>query len=61
MEHNIGRFWNIHGYTRYFIPKCWLREENEIVIFDEEPRDLDAARGVKLVWDRYAVAATSKL
>jgi hypothetical protein len=58
---NAGRFWTINGYTRYFLPKCWLREENEIVLFEEEARDLSAAQGVRLVWDRYAVAATSQL
>ncbi len=61
MQHNLGRFWNVNGYTRYFVPKCWMREENHIVLFEEEARDLNAARQVRLVWDRYAVVATSAL
>ena len=61
LEHNLGRYWNINGYTRYFVPKCWLREQNEIVLFEEEAIGLEAAREVRLVWDRYAVAAISTL
>ena len=61
LEHNLGRYWNVNGYTKYFVPKCWLQEENEIVLFEEEPRTLDDARGVKLEWDRYAVAAATEI
>jgi hypothetical protein len=56
---NIGRYWNKNGYTRYFVPKCWLREENEVVFFEEEAHALSDARGVQLVWDKYAVATST--
>jgi hypothetical protein len=61
LQHNIGRFWTVNGYTKYFVPKCWLREQNEIVLLEEDARSLEDAQQVKLVWDRYAVAATSVL
>ncbi len=59
--HNIGRYWNINGHTKYFFPKAWLREENEVLIFEEEARTLQDAQGVQLVWDKYAVTAVSEL
>ena len=34
--HNVGRFWNIGPQEFYYLPSCWLREENELMIFEEE-------------------------
>ncbi|MBI5722964.1 MAG: beta-galactosidase [Planctomycetes bacterium] len=33
--HNLGRFWNVGPQQLYYLPECWLKEENELLIFDE--------------------------
>jgi len=33
---NIGRFWNIGPQQRYYLPECWLEEENELLVFEEQ-------------------------
>ena len=33
--HNIGRFWNIGPQEHYYLPSCWLAEENELMVFEE--------------------------
>lgn len=33
--HNIGRFWNIGPQEYYYLPECWLKEQNELLIFEE--------------------------
>jgi hypothetical protein len=34
--HNIGRFWQVGGVnTRYYLPREWMNEENQLVIFEE--------------------------
>ncbi len=51
---NLGRYWVQNGHTRYFVPKCWLREHNELVLFEET----DATpEGACLAWDALAIGA----
>ena len=55
---NLGRYWAINGHTRYYIPKCWLREHNELVLFEETdatPEDM------RLAWDDLAIGAVVSL
>ncbi len=33
--HNLGRFWTIGPQQDYYLPSCWLAEENELLIFEE--------------------------
>ncbi len=33
--HNIGRFWNVGPQNYYYLPECWLKEQNELLIFEE--------------------------
>ena len=55
---NLGRYWAINGHTRYYIPKCWLREHNELVLFEETGATPD---GVRLAWDDLAAGAVVPL
>ncbi len=48
---NLGRYWTINGHTSYYVPKCWLAEENVITLFEEEDCAPDA---VRLIWDEMA-------
>ena len=32
---NLGRFWSIGPQACYYLPECWLRPSNELLIFDE--------------------------
>jgi hypothetical protein len=34
--HNLGRFWNIGPQQRYYLPSCWLKEQNELIVFEEQ-------------------------
>jgi len=34
-RHNVGRFWNIGPQQDYYLPDCWLAEDNELLIFEE--------------------------
>ncbi len=51
---NLGRYWAINGHTRYYVPKCWLREHNEFVLFEETDASPDS---VRLAWDPLTIAA----
>jgi len=33
--HNIGRFWTVGPQQHYYLPSCWLAQENELLIFEE--------------------------
>ncbi len=33
--HNVGRFWTVGPQEHYYLPACWLKEENELMIFEE--------------------------
>jgi hypothetical protein len=33
--HNAGRFWDIGPQTAYYLPECWLKAHNELLVFDE--------------------------
>ena len=33
--HNVSRFWTIGPQEYYYLPSCWLREENELLVFEE--------------------------
>jgi len=55
---NLGRYWCINGHTRYYVPKCWLREHNELVLFEETDATPENAR---LTWDPLAIAAVVTL
>jgi hypothetical protein len=34
-RHNIGRYWSIGPQELYYLPSCWLADENELMIFEE--------------------------
>jgi beta-galactosidase len=34
--HNVGRFWTIGPQQYYYLPECWLAEENELLLFVEQ-------------------------
>lgn len=51
---NLGRYWCINGHLRYYLPKCWLRETNEVVLFEETDTTPDQ---ITLAWDDYAISA----
>ena len=34
-RHNVGRFWMVGPQQYYYLPECWLREDNELLIFEE--------------------------
>jgi len=33
--HNVGRYWKVGPQKWYYLPECWLKEKNELLIFDE--------------------------
>jgi len=33
--HNVGRFWSIGPQDYYYLPSCWLQNDNELMIFEE--------------------------
>ena len=33
--HNIGRFWDIGPQEYYYLPECWLKDVNELLLFEE--------------------------
>lgn len=45
---DLGRFWQIGPQEDYKIPRSWLKDLNELVIFDEEGRSPDK---VRLLWE----------
>ena len=55
---NLGRYWAINGHTRYYVPKCWLREHNVLVLFEETDAAPDV---VRLAWDDLAIGAVVPL
>jgi hypothetical protein len=34
--HNVGRFWTVGPQEDYYLPSCWLKEENELLVFEEQ-------------------------
>jgi hypothetical protein len=34
--HNAGRFWTIGPQEYYYLPDCWLQEDNELLLFVEQ-------------------------
>lgn len=34
--HNLGRFWSVGPQSFYYLPECWLEEDNELLIFEEQ-------------------------
>jgi len=32
---NVGRFWSVGPQQCYYLPECWLAEDNELLIFEE--------------------------
>ncbi|PYE49690.1 beta-galactosidase [Paenibacillus barcinonensis] len=42
--HHLGRYWQIGPQEDYKIPMAWLKEENELLIFDEEGRTPERVR-----------------
>ena len=51
---NLGRYWCVNGHLRYYLPKCWLEETNEVVLFEETDAAPDR---IVLDWDEFAVGA----
>jgi hypothetical protein len=35
---NLGRFWTVGPQQHYYLPECWLEEDNELLIFEESGR-----------------------
>lgn len=33
---NVGRFWTVGPQDYYYLPECWLEEENELLVFEEQ-------------------------
>jgi hypothetical protein len=33
---NVGRFWTVGPQEDYYLPSCWLKEENELMLFEEQ-------------------------
>ncbi|MGQ8872627.1 beta-galactosidase [Paenibacillus sp. TSA_86.1] len=42
--HHLGRYWQIGPQEDYKIPVAWLKEENELLLFDEEGRTPERVR-----------------
>ena len=36
--HDCGRFWTVGPQQYYYLPECWLKEQNELLIFEESGR-----------------------
>ncbi|MEI7837787.1 MAG: hypothetical protein WCK05_15410, partial [Planctomycetota bacterium] len=36
--HNLGRFWTVGPQQEYYLPECWLKDVNELLIFEEQGR-----------------------
>lgn len=34
--HNVGRFWTVGPQQCYYLPRCWLAETNELLLFEEQ-------------------------
>jgi len=34
--HNVGRFWSIGPQEHYYLPACWLKDVNELMVFEEQ-------------------------
>jgi hypothetical protein len=34
--HNLGRFWTVGPQQHYYLPRCWLDETNELLLFEEQ-------------------------
>lgn len=34
-RHNIGRYWPIGPQELYYLPSCWLADDNQLMVFDE--------------------------
>ena len=32
---NVGRFWTIGPQHYYYLPECWLQQQNELLLFTE--------------------------
>lgn len=33
--HNVGRYWTVGPQDLYYLPSCWLADENQLTIFEE--------------------------
>jgi len=34
--HNVGRFWAVGPQQCYYLPRCWLGQKNELLLFEEQ-------------------------
>ncbi|MHC4983274.1 MAG: beta-galactosidase [Planctomycetota bacterium] len=34
-RHDVGRFWTVGPQQYYYLPECWLAENNELLVFEE--------------------------
>ncbi|MCE5327099.1 MAG: beta-galactosidase [Planctomycetaceae bacterium] len=34
--HNVGRYWSVGPQELYYLPECWLREDNDVTLFVED-------------------------
>lgn len=51
--HDLGRYWQIGPQEDYKIPMAWLKEENELLLFDEEGASPERVRLLYDVPSRY--------
>lgn len=55
---NLGRYWQIGPQEDYKVPMSWLKDRNEIVLFDEEGRSPER---VKLLFDEQSSRAWTRI
>lgn len=58
--HHLGRYWQIGPQEDYKIPVAWLKEENELLIFDEEGRTPERVRLLLDEMSRYPWVMAAK-
>ncbi len=34
--HNLGRFWTVGPQQHYYLPRCWLGQTNELLLFEDQ-------------------------
>ena len=46
--HNLGRYWKVGPQQTLYVPGCWLKENNEIVVFEQlNEKEVAGLSGVK--------------
>ena len=55
---NLGRYWQIGPQEDYKIPTTWLKEQNELIVFDETGRQPER---VRLLWEESSLGTWVEL